>query len=338
MTFRFGFVSRIAAAASAMAIASSAAMAAQPTPWGINMQPAVTPIAERMHDFNAFINIIIVVIVLFVLGLLIWCVMRFNEKSNPTPSRTTHHTLLEVAWTVVPVLILVVIAVPSFRLLYAQYDMPEADLTIKVTGKQWFWTYDYQITAPAGQAAAPAGSDQAAAAEPAAEPAQGDTVTGKPAPAAPETATEAVQQAVSGEAIEFSFDSIMVPTADLKEGQPRLLAVDNEIVVPVGANIRVQVTAADVMHNFTVPAFGIKVDAIPGRLNETWFRAEREGVYYGQCSELCGRDHAFMPIQVRVASEADYQAWVGQARERFASNSAAPARVVAEATAASANR
>lgn len=337
MTFRFGFVSCIAIAASAVALASSSAFAAQPVPWGINMQPSVTSIADGMHGFNSFINIIIAAIVLFVAGLLVWCMVRFNEKSNPTPSRTTHHTMLEVVWTIVPVLILVVIAVPSFRLLYAQYDMPEADLTIKATGKQWFWTYDYQIAAPAGEAAAaPATGEAPAAAAASAAPAEGQPAAGAPAPAAPETPAEAVQQAASNEAIEFSFDSIMVQEADLQEGQPRLLAVDNEIVVPVGAVVRVQVTAADVIHNFAMPAFGVKVDAVPGRLNETWFRAEREGTYYGQCSELCGRDHAFMPIQVRVASRADYDAWVAQARERFASNSQAPVRVVADAAPAAA--
>jgi cytochrome c oxidase subunit 2 len=291
-----GFASRLSAA-SLFVLAAGPALAGvgQPTPWQMNMQGAVTPIAERMHGFNDFINTIMVVIVLFVLALLAYCAVRFNEKSNPTPSRTTHNTLIEVIWTIAPVLILVVIAVPSFRLLFAQYDMPTADLTIKATGKQWYWSYEYQT------AAAPAGAPAAASAE---------------APAA------AVEKATVPEAggLDFGFDSVMIADKDLKEGQLRLLTVDNEVVVPVGKVVRVQVTAADVIHSFAVPSFGIKADGVPGRLNETWFRADREGVYHGQCSELCGRDHAFMPITVRVVSDAEYQAWLGTARQKFAMN------------------
>jgi cytochrome c oxidase subunit 2 len=263
-----------------------------------------------MHGFNDFINTIMVVIVIFVLVLLTICAVRFNEKSNPTPSRTTHNTLIEVVWTIAPVLILIVIAVPSFRLLFAQYDMPTADVTIKAVGKQWYWSYEYQT------AAAPAGEPAAASAE---------------TPAA-ETPAEAVEKATVPEAggLDFGFDSVMIADKDIKEGQVRLLSVDNEVVVPVGKVVRVQVTAADVIHSFAVPSFGIKADGVPGRLNETWFRADREGVYYGQCSELCGRDHAFMPITVRVVNDAEYQAWLGTARQKFAMNPTP--QMVADAT------
>jgi cytochrome c oxidase subunit 2 len=191
--------------------------------------------------------------------------VRFNEKANPVPSRTTHSTSLEVAWTIIPVLILVVMAIPSFRLLTHQLTLPEADLTIKVTGKQWYWSYDYPKD-------------------------QGD----------------------------FGFDSILKTGADLKADDIRLLSVDNEAVVPVNKVVRMQVTGADVIHGFVIPSFGIRIDAVPGRLNETWFKAEREGLYYGQCSKLCGKDHAFMPIAVRVVSEEKYQAWVADAKKKFA--------------------
>ena len=242
-------------------------------PWQINLQDAVTPVAEAMHHFHNFVFVIIAVIVLFVLLLLIWCAVRFREKRNPNPSRTTHHVMLEVAWTIIPVLILVVIAAPSFRLLFAQYDMPEPDLTIKTTGHQWYWSYEYQ----AGGLVAEGG--------------------------------------------ELAFDSVMLKEAEITDPatQPRLLAVDNEVVVPVGKTVRVLVTAGDVIHSFAVPAFGVKADGVPGRINQTWFKAEKVGVYYGQCSELCGRDHAFMPIAVRVVSEADFAAWLAEAKQKFAS-------------------
>jgi len=309
MTLRFGIVPF--AAATAIALASTPALAGTgiPTPWEINMQGAATGVAERMHEFNTFINIVIGAIVLFVLVLLAICAVRFNEKSNPVPSRTTHNTWLEVAWTIIPVLVLVAIAVPSFRLLYTQYDMPQADLTIKATGKQWYWSYEYEASKPVNAQAAQAG-DQAKA----------------------ETPGEAVAEGASGSASEFGFDSVLVRDEDLKPGQPRLLTVDNEVVVPVNKVVRLQITGADVIHSFAMPAFGIKVDAVPGRLSETWFRADREGVYHGQCSELCGRDHAFMPITIRVVSQSEYEAWLGQARKKFASNDEAPTTNVADAT------
>ena len=241
------------------------AIAAQPSPWELNLQPAATEVMESIVSFHNMLLIIITLITLFVLGLLLVVMVKFNAKANPTPSKTTHNTLLEVAWTVLPVVILTVIAIPSFRLLFTQLDIPPADVTVKATGKQWFWSYSYP------------------------------------------------------DAGGFEFDSLMLSDKERKPDQPRLLAVDNELVVPVNKNIRVITTGADVIHAFAVPAFGIKIDSIPGRINETWFNAKREGVYYGQCSELCGKDHAFMPIAVRVVSEADYNAWLDQAKKKYAS-------------------
>lgn len=232
-------------------------------PWQIGFQEAVTPIMRQIVWFHDFVNVIITLIALFVLALLVYVMVRFNEKSNPTPSRVTHNTMLEVAWTVIPVLILIVIAIPSFRLLFAQYRFPTPDLTIKATGNQWYWSYEY--------------------------PDQG-----------------------------MAFDSIMVADADLKENQPRLLAVDNPVVVPVNKNVQVLVTASDVIHDWAVPSFGVKIDAVPGRVLSTWFRAEKTGTFYGQCSELCGKLHAFMPIEVRVVSEQDYEAWLAEAKQKFA--------------------
>jgi cytochrome c oxidase subunit II len=200
--------------------------------------------------------------------------VRFNARANPTPSKTTHHTLLEVAWTLVPVVILVAIAVPSFKLLFYQLNIPEADLTVKATGKQWYWTYSYPDS-------------------------------------------------------KFEFDSLMLKDNERKPGQPRLLAVDNDMVVPVNKVVRVQVIGADVIHAFGVPSLGILIDAVPGRLNETWFKATREGTYYGQCRELCGKDHAFMPIAVRVVSEKDYAAWLEESKKKYAVNDAPPATTLA---------
>lgn len=252
------------AAAAATLIATGTARAevmGQPAPWEHTLQVAASPVMEDITWFHNFLLWIISAIVLFVLVLLILVVVKFNAKSNPVPSKTTHNTLIEVAWTIIPVLILVGIAVPSFRLLFLQLDIPKADLTIKATGKQWYWSYAYPDN-------------------------------GK-----------------------FEFDSLMAT-----DKQPRLLAVDNEIVVPVNKVVRVQVTGADVIHSFAVPSFGIKIDAVPGRLNETWFKATKEGMFYGQCSELCGKDHAFMPIAVRVVNDQEFAAWVEGAKKKFAAN------------------
>jgi cytochrome c oxidase subunit 2 len=237
----------------------------QPAPWQMGFQPAASPVMEQIHAFHTYVTIIITLIALFVLGLLVYVMARFNEKRNPEPTRTTHNTPLEIAWTVVPVLILVAIAIPSFRLLFAQYDFPKPDLTITATGNQWYWTYEY--------------------------PDHGIT-----------------------------FDSIMVPEADLKEGQPRLLTVDREVVVPVNKNVIVGLKSNDVIHDWALPSFGVKLDAVPGRLQSTWFRAEREGIFYGQCSELCGRNHAFMPIAVRVVSEAEFADWLAKTKSTASRN------------------
>ena len=247
----------------------------QPEPGGINFQVAASPIMEFIHWFhNAFLLPIIVLISIFVDGLLLWCVFRFSEKRNPVASKVTHHVGLEVAWTVIPVFILIIIAVPSFRLLYQQLTIPRSDVTIKAIASTWKWSYEY--------------------------PDNGN----------------------------FSFVSTMQTEQEINERVargtprsevPRLLAVDNEVVVPVNKIVRVQVTSSDVIHAFALPSFGVKIDAVPGRLNETWFQATREGIYYGQCSELCGKDHAFMPIAIRVVSEQAYAAWLEEAKKKFAS-------------------
>jgi cytochrome c oxidase subunit 2 len=268
-----------AAAMAALTHSGGAAISAsgQPSPWQVGFQAAGTPVMEDIAWFHDFLLIIITVIVIFVLSLLLIVMLRFNARANPTPSKTTHNAVIEVAWTIIPVFILVAIAVPSFRLLFYQQTIPPAHITVKATGKQWFWSYSYPDN-------------------------------GK-----------------------FEFDSLMLQDKDRKAGQPRLLAVDNEMVVPVNKVIRVQVTGADVIHAFAVPAFGIKIDAVPGRLNETWFQADREGVYYGQCSELCGKDHAFMPIAVRVVSEKDFTAWADEAKKKYAYGDGRPLAVAAKA-------
>jgi cytochrome c oxidase subunit II len=255
-----------AVAGMTLATSSSAfAELGQPAPWEFRLQQAGSPVMEHIEWFHNVLLVIITVITLFVLALLITVMVKFNAKANPNPSRTTHNTLIEVAWTLIPVLILVSIAVPSFRLLFLQLDLPKADLTIKATGKQWYWTYTYPDN-------------------------------GK-----------------------FEFDSLLAcDETRAKCTPPRLLSVDNEIVVPVNKVIRVQTTGADVIHSFAVPAFGIKIDAIPGRLNETWFTATKTGMYYGQCSELCGKDHAYMPIAVRVVEDKDFTAWVETAKKKYA--------------------
>ena len=249
----------------------------QPSPWQLGLQQSATPVMDDIIWFHDFLLYIITGIVGFVLALLIVVMLRFNARANPIPTRTTHNTLIEIAWTLIPIMILMFIAVPSFKLLFLQLNVPPADLTVKATGKQWYWSYSY--------------------------PDNGD----------------------------FEFDSLMLKEGERKQGQPRLLGVDNEMVVPVNKTVRVITTGADVIHSFAVPSFGIKIDTIPGRINETWFTATREGVYYGQCSELCGKDHAFMPIAVRVVSEQAFSAWVEDAKKKFARDEAPPSRAVAAA-------
>ena len=259
-------------------LAGDVALAAtgQPEPWQLGMQQGATPVMDDIIWFHNYLLWLIVAITLFVLALLVIVAVKFNARSNPVPSRTTHNTTIEMIWTVVPVLILVTIAVPSFRLLFYQLNTPKAEVTVKATGKQWFWSYSYPDN-------------------------------------------------------KFEFDSLMVQDKDLKSGQPRLLAVDNEMVVPVNKVVRVLTTGADVIHSFAIPSFGIKIDAVPGRINETWFKAEREGTYYGQCSELCGKDHAFMPIAIHVVSDTDYTAWVEQAKKKYATDDSVRPTAVAAA-------
>nr|WP_246522546.1 cytochrome c oxidase subunit II [Neoroseomonas terrae] len=248
------------------ALAQEGGMVGAPHAWGMGLQEAGGPIKEAIHDFNNLIFIIIVLITILVAGLLAWCLWRYRAEANPTPSTTSHHTLLEVAWTVVPVVILLVIAIPSFRLIYYEDRTPNADLTINVQGRQWYWHYSY--------------------------PDHGN----------------------------FAFDSYPIPEDQLPPERRHLyrLAVDNELVIPIGANVRVITQGYDVIHSFFVPALGIQRYTIPGRALETWMRADREGVFYGQCNQICGTNHWFMPIAVRAVSQADFDKWVAEARTRFA--------------------
>lgn len=235
------------------------ALVGQPVPGGLGLQAGVTPIKEQVHDFHNLLLVIITLICLFVLALLVYVMWRFRASANPTPSKTSHNTMIEVIWTAVPVMILVVIAIPSMKLLYAQDVIPEADMTIKAIGKQWYWTYEY--------------------------PDHGN----------------------------FVFDAFMLRDEEAAEQNlPRLLATDRTVVIPVDTTVRILVTAGDVLHSFAVPAFGIKIDAVPGRLNETWVHVTEEGTYYGQCSELCGTGHSYMPIMVEVVSQTAFDAWVSE--------------------------
>lgn len=251
-----------------LVFAASGALAGQPVPWQLGFQQAATGIMDEIRWFEQYTLWFIVPITLFVTALLAWCIIKFRASANPVPSRTSHNTAIEVAWTVGPVIVLLFIAVPSFQLLTSQYSPPsEPTMTIKATGVQWYWEYEYQDEEPLG------------------------------------FASLMLQEG----------DRAAMDKEDLGEF-PRLLAVDNEVVVPVDTTVRVLVTASDVLHAFAMPSFGIKVDAVPGRINETWFHAEREGIFYGQCSELCGKDHAFMPIAIRVVSQEQYDTWRGGAQ------------------------
>ncbi|HVV64131.1 MAG TPA: cytochrome c oxidase subunit II [Rhizomicrobium sp.] len=250
-------------AASALAAQSTAALAL-PTDWGVAFQSAASPVMERIEGFHAMLLYIITAICLFVLALLLWVMIRYNQRANPAPSRIHHNTLLEVVWTVIPVIILVIIAVPSFRLLYFEADIPKPDVTIKAIGKQWFWSYEYPQA-------------------------------------------------------NFQFDSLGLSDADAaKAHEPRLLGVDNAIVVPVDKVVEIETTGADVIHSWALPQMGVKMDAVPGRINLTWFKANRTGVFYGECSELCGARHAFMPIEVKVVTDAEYATWLAAAKKKFA--------------------
>lgn len=269
----------LAAPVSGGALAASTDLGV-PVPWGLGLQDSASPVKEQVHDLHNLLLVIITAITVFVLALLAYACWRFSAARNPTPSRTSHNTLLEVAWTVIPVLILVVIAVPSFRLLYFMDRTVEPDLTVKVTAFQWAWEYEYP------------------------------------------------------DAEGLKFESYMIPADQaVAQGKRRLLDVDNEMVVPAGKNIRVLVTSRDVIHSFFVPALGVQKYNIPGRTMETWFRADRPGVYYGQCNQICGVNHAFMPIVVRAVPEAEFTAWLEQAKQRFAAVPAAGAGTVRVAAA-----
>jgi len=260
-----------AAAVGACLLAAPAlAGAGQPSPKQLGFQDAVTPVAQDIHWVHDYVNVLIFIISAFVLLLLLYVMWRFSEKRNPTPARTTHNTWLEVAWTVIPIFILVAIAIPSFKLLFYQYSFPPPDLTIKATAHAWNWTHEY--------------------------PDQGITV----------------DSLMLQDGERAGVISSGIPAAQV----PRNLAVDNEILVPVNKVVHVLVTSSDVIHNWTVPSFGSKIDAVPGRVTATWFTPTQEGIYFGQCSELCGKDHAFMPIAVRVVKEQVFNAWVAALKAR----------------------
>jgi cytochrome c oxidase subunit 2 len=258
--------SGVGAAAAALLAFSGLPALAVPKAYEMGFQPAASPVMEQIEDFHRLLFYIIVAVCLFVLALLVWIVVKYRAGANAVPSKVHHNTLLEVAWTLIPVIILVFIAVPSFRLLYFEAVIPKPDVTIKAIGKQWFWSYEYP-----------------------------------------------------GSAAGFTYDSLGLSDADaLKANKPRLLGVDNPIYVPVNKVIEVETVGADVIHSWAMPQMGVKMDAVPGRINHTWFKATQEGVFYGQCSELCGARHAYMPIELHVVSEAEYTAWLASSKQKFA--------------------
>jgi cytochrome c oxidase subunit 2 len=243
-----------------------AALAEGPRPWEIGMQAPATPVKDRLSAFHDELLVIIFLIALFVLGLLLYVIIRFHHQRHPEPTRTSHNTVIEMLWTVIPVLILVIIAIPSFKLMYYMDRVPNPEMTIKVTGHQWYWSYEY--------------------------PDQGG----------------------------LSFDSNLIPEAQLKPGQKRLLDVDNPLVVPTDTVIRVYVTGTDVIHSWFIPSFGVQEYAIVGRLNETWMKVEHQGVYYGECNQICGINHAFMPIEVQAMPKDEFQRWLVDAKKKYAHN------------------
>lgn len=264
---RFCCSARLAlGAALAVFLSTGSALAETAYNWQMGFQPAASPVMENITSFHHILLILITGITLFVLALLLYVMLRFNSRANPVPSTNTHNTPLEIIWTVVPIIILVVMAIPSFRLLYRADVVPEAEMTLKLTGNQWFWNVEYP---------------------------DHDSLT---------------------------YDITMLEDADRPADAPRLLAVDNDIVVPVDTTIRVQTTASDVIHAFAMPVMGVKIDAVPGQLNETWFKATREGTFYGQCSEICGSRHAFMPMALKVVSKKAFAAWLEEAKVKHASS------------------
>jgi cytochrome c oxidase subunit II len=246
------------------ALAQEPVVGGAPTAWQVNFQPAASPVAQMIESLHDLLLFITVAITAFVLALVAYACIRFRATRNPVPSRRTHNSVIEIAWTAIPVLILVVIAIPSFKLLYFMDRAVNPEMTLKAVGHQWYWSYEY--------------------------PDNGN----------------------------FTFDAYMIADQDLQEGQLRLFDVDNPVVLPVDTDVRILTTATDVIHSWAMPALGVKMDAIPGRMNETWLRIERPGVYYGQCSELCGDYHAFMPIKIEALSKEDFEAWTKQAQEQFA--------------------
>jgi len=245
-------------------MAAPGAEAAEPKPWQFGFQPSATEVMDRLSAFHDVLLVIITLIAAFVLGLLVYVMWRFNQQRNPAPSRTSHNTVIEMLWTVVPVLILISIAIPSFKLMYYMDRVPNPEMTIKVTGHQWYWSYEY--------------------------PDQGG----------------------------LAFDSNIIPEDQLKAGQKRLLDVDNPLVVPADTIIRVTVTGTDVIHSWFVPSFGVQEYAIVGRLNESWMKIEHPGTYYGQCNQICGVNHAFMPIKVEAIPKDAFQRWLVDAKAKFA--------------------
>jgi cytochrome c oxidase subunit 2 len=258
--------SGIGAAAAAVLAFSAVPAFAVPQAYQIGFQPSASPVMDQIEDFHRLLLYIITAVCLFVLALLVWIVVKYRAGANPVPSKVHHNTLLEVAWTLIPVIILVFIAVPSFRLLYYEAAIPKPDVTFKAVGKQWFWSYEYP-----------------------------------------------------GSAAGFTYDSVGLSDADAKKAEkPRLLGVDNPVYVPVNKVIEVDTVGADVIHSWAMPQMGVKMDAVPGRINKTWFKATQTGVFYGQCSELCGARHAYMPIELHVVSDADYAAWLAASKKKFA--------------------
>jgi cytochrome c oxidase subunit 2 len=268
----FGFVVFVT-----LALLTGSADAQYPQPWQLGMQTPASPMKDRIESLHNLLLVIITIITLFVMVLLIYVMWRFRASAHPVPTRTTHNTMVEIIWTVVPIIILVIIAVPSFKLLYFEDRVPNAEMTLKITSHQWYWSYEY--------------------------PDQGN----------------------------LQFDSRIIDEADLKPGQKRLLEVDNRVVLPVDTNVRILITGSDVMHSWLVSALGVQMYAVPGRVNETWVKVERPGVYYGQCNQICGINHAYMPIAVEGVTKEQFNRWVVDAKKKFAAAPSDGALTVAAA-------
>lgn len=265
----------------AFVLFSGPASADYPRPWALGMQQPASEVKDRINSLHDLLLVIITLITLFVLALLVYVMVRFRASANPVPSRTSHNTMIEILWTVLPVVILVVIAIPSFKLLYFEDRAPNAQMTLKVTAHQWYWSYDY--------------------------PDKGD----------------------------IQFDSYLIQDADLKPGQKRLLEVDNRVVLPVNTDVRILVAGTDVMHSFFISSLGVQIYAVPGRVNETWVNIDRPGVYYGECNQICGTNHAYMPIAIQAVSKEDFQKWLVTAKKKFAAASSnEPVRIAAASPAA----